>query len=178
MTTKTRRGKSKAQPGAIALAVAALLAWGAATPALAHGGPFELEFGQDGAGGISLIAHYLEDGHPVTEIMDPVATAVASDGTAVGPVRLISSPEGEGLWISPEPFLTEGTWDVTVSTTTPGTASSTMTMDVDIVTDDAAPDASTATGIPTWLIWTLVAAGVLFVALLAALFVVRRRRSS
>ncbi|WP_382303987.1 hypothetical protein [Herbiconiux sp. UC225_62] len=115
------------------LALAAL--FGAAPAAHAHGGPFQLTVSPDGAGGLIVNAAYVEDGHPVSEIIDPVATAVSPSGESVGPVALVSSPEGEGIWITPEAFLPDGQWAVTVTTTSPSSASTT----VDITVAELAP---------------------------------------
>ena len=162
---------------AIALAAGLLLAVGMAAPATAHEGPIQLEFDQDGAGGITVLARYLEDGHPVTEIIDPVATAIAADGTGIEPVRLVSAPEGQGVWVSPEPFLTPGFWTVTVTVTTPTAASATVNMEV-VQSDDAPPSTETTNAGPGWLIWAVGAAALIFVALLVALLVVRSRRNT
>ncbi len=97
-----------------------------ATSAAAHGGPYELEITSDAAGGIAVSATYVEDGHVVSEIMDPVAEATSSDGRNAGPVELISSSEGVGRWVSEEPFLEDGDWTVTVTTTLPEEASATV----------------------------------------------------
>jgi hypothetical protein len=124
---------------ALAIAVGLFLAlaavFGAAPAANAHGGPFQLTVSPDGAGGLIVNASYVEDGHPVSEIIDPVATAVSPSGESVGPVALVSSPEGEGVWITPESFLPDGQWAVTVTTTTPSSASTT----VDITVAELAP---------------------------------------
>jgi hypothetical protein len=124
---------------AVAIAVGLFLAlaavFGAAPAANAHGGPFQLTVSPDGAGGLIVNAAYVEDGHPVSEIIDPVATAVSPSGESVGPVALVSSPEGEGIWITPEPFLPDGQWAVTVTTTPPSSASTT----VDITVAELAP---------------------------------------
>lgn len=162
---------------AMALAAGLLLALGATTPASAHSGPIQLEFDQDGAGGVTLLARYVEDGHAVTEIIDPVATAIAADGTAIEPVRLVSAPEGQGVWVSPEPFLEPGFWTVTVTVTTPSAATATVNMEV-VTSDDAPPTSATAEAGPGWLIWTAGAAALIFVALLVALLVVRSRRKT
>lgn len=98
--------------------------------AQAHGGPFSLNIAPDGAGGLVVSAQYSEDGHPVTEVIDPVATAVSDDGSTVGPVSLISSGEGEGLWVTSEPFLPAGNWTVTVTTSTPSVATATTVVTV------------------------------------------------
>lgn len=160
---------------AFAVASGLILALGlSVVPASAHEGPIELEFDQDGAGGITLLARYVEDGHPVTEIIDPVATAIAADGSALDPVRLVSSPEGQGVWVSPEPFLEPGFWTVTVTVTTPEAASATVNMEV--VQADTAPPGADAPDF-SWLVWALGAAGLLLVAALVAILVIRARRS-
>jgi len=124
----------RAAGGAVAGFLAALvllaLSLFSAAPASAHGGPFQLSIAPDGAGGLSVSASYVEDGHAVTGIIDPVATAVSPDGTTAGPVALISSAEGEGVWVTPEPFLGEGQWVVTVTTTTPESVTSTLDVTV------------------------------------------------
>ncbi|MFZ4894514.1 hypothetical protein ACL9RL_08700 [Plantibacter sp. Mn2098] len=104
--------------------------FGAAGAASAHGGPFQLLVSPDGAGGVVVSAQYTADQHTVSEIMDPVATAVSPDGQRVGPVSLISSSEGEGIWVSDQPFLPEGQWAVTVATTFPSSATVTVDMTV------------------------------------------------
>ncbi|MCS5718432.1 hypothetical protein N1027_09810 [Herbiconiux sp. CPCC 205763] len=115
------------------LALAAV--FGAAPAAQAHGGPFQLTVSPDGAGGLIVSATYVEDGHPVSEVIDPVATAVSPSGESVGPVALVSSAEGEGIWVTPESFLPDGQWAVTVTTTAPSSASTT----VDITVAELAP---------------------------------------
>ncbi|SDZ25687.1 hypothetical protein [Herbiconiux ginsengi] len=115
------------------LALAAV--FGAVPAAQAHGGPFQLTVSPDGAGGLIVNAAYVEDGHPVSEIIDPVATAISPSGESVGPVALVSSPEGEGIWVTPEAFLPDGQWAVTVTTTTPSSASTT----VDVTVAELAP---------------------------------------
>ncbi|MFW2513424.1 hypothetical protein ACNI3K_06565 [Demequina sp. SO4-13] len=94
-----------------------------APAAAAHGGPYELEVHNDGAGGVQVFAYYVEDGHVVEAIMDPVVEAVSAGGIERGPIRLVSSAEGQGRWVSEEPFLDAGDWTVTVTTTTPEEAS-------------------------------------------------------
>lgn len=116
----------------LGVAALALLVTLVAVPsaAQAHGGPFSLNIAPDGAGGLVVSAQYSEDGHPVTEVIDPVATAVSDDGSTVGPVALISSGEGEGLWVTTEPFLSAGNWTVTVTTSTPSVATATTVVTV------------------------------------------------
>lgn len=167
----------------IVAVILALLAVPAA--AQAHGGPFSLNIAPDGAGGLVVSAVYSEDGHAVTEVIDPTATAVGDDGSTIGPVALISSAEGEGIWVTAEPFLPVGTWTVTVSTSMPSVATATTTVTVaelagpeeEVVEnvaapDDAAADANTeaaaeaASPLTPWL-WA--GAGVVFVGLLAVI---------
>ena len=106
-----------------AIILGSLLAIGAvlfgSVGASAHGGPYDLAISPDGVGGITVIGHYVEDGHVVDAILDPVATATSPDGRTAGPVELVSSSEGEGVWVTAEPFLDDGTWTVTVETTMP-----------------------------------------------------------
>lgn len=182
---------------AMALAVIAAVAGGVlhAPAAAAHGGEYELEVSQDGAGGLQVFGRYVEDGHLVDAVMDVTAQAEAADGRTAGPVALVSSSEGQGRWVTEEPFLDEGEWTVTVSTTTPQEAS--VTADFTVVAleppppvepsasateapsepageGDAAQDsASDASGIPVpWIV-----GGALLVAVGAITVVALRRRA-
>ncbi|WP_396667091.1 hypothetical protein [Microbacterium sp. R86528] len=101
------------------------------TRAAAHGGPYELKVSHDGAGGFTVSARYTRDAHVVEAIMDAVVTAVAADGTTVGPVSLVSSSEGIGRWVTPEPILEEGEWTVTAKTTTPQVAHAVIEVNVE-----------------------------------------------
>lgn len=123
-----------------ALGVAALVALaslGAPQAALAHGGEIVLAVDQDGVGGVIVSAVYEEDGHPVSEVIDPVLTATSANGDIVGPIPLVSAPEGEGFWVSSEPPFAEGSWDVTVTITSPSAAEVQKT--IDFVTVDQTP---------------------------------------
>lgn len=152
------------------------------TRALAHGGEYDLTIAPDGLGGISVIGVYVEDGHPVDAVMDPVATAVDEDGRSAGPVSLVSSSEGEGVWVTEEPFLGDGAWTVTVTTTTPLEVTATAAFEVapldapiEPATEQPAEPANAAS---TWL-WVAGAVAVT-VAIAVALLVwrgVRRRRA-
>lgn len=115
-----RRGWA-ARLGMLAVAVFAAVVGGVlhAPAAAAHGGPYDIEVHNDGAGGVQVFAYYVEDGHLVEAIMDPVVEAVSADGLERGPIRLVSSAEGQGRWLPEEPFLEPGDWTVTVTTTTP-----------------------------------------------------------
>ncbi|MFF2273431.1 hypothetical protein ACFVTX_14210 [Agromyces sp. NPDC058136] len=123
-----RHGASRAN-GSVALlralgvaALVALASLGGPQAAVAHGGKIVLDVDQDGTGGVTVSAVYEEDGHPVSEIIDPVLTAKSEGGGVVGPTPLVSAPEGEGFWVSSEPLFTEGSWDVTVTITSPRAA--------------------------------------------------------
>jgi hypothetical protein len=139
----------------IALALATLLP----TAAQAHGGSYELEVTSDAVGGIEVFATYIDDGHVVSEIMDPVAEATAADGRTAGPVELISSSEGEGRWVTEEPFLDNGDWTVTVTTTQPEEATATVEFTVApleppvepeaLVTDADQSERAAATSVPS-----------------------------
>ncbi|WP_430868791.1 hypothetical protein [Demequina aurantiaca] len=166
-----------------------------ATSAAAHGGPFELHVSSDAAGGIALYATYLEDGHIVTEVMDPVAMAMSAEGEMVGPIALISSAEGEGRWVSEEPFLDNGDWTVDVTTTEPGEAAATIEFTVEPLeapiepqpieasTDASATPAADAdgqdqngsTGMSTLAIAALIAGAALIIA---ALVIFLRKRAT
>lgn len=138
--------KSRLRSFAVAVAVAVVgLAFGVALPAAAHAGEILLSLTPDGAGGVSLTATYEADAHAVNEIIDPVLTATSSSGATVGPVHLVSSPEGQGVWITEKPVLDEGLWSVTVTISTPSAA--TITSDIAVVPLDAPVEA--ATGMPT-----------------------------
>ncbi|WP_062072344.1 LPXTG cell wall anchor domain-containing protein [Demequina sediminicola] len=132
--------------GASVVALVAFMVWAVvgAMPAAAHGGPYELSVGSDAAGGVIVSADYVQDGHRVEEIMDPVVTAESSTGDTVGPIALISSSQGQGLWVSPEPFLDPGTWTVTVVTTTPDEAETTVTMEVEELEEAPSAEPSVA----------------------------------
>lgn len=112
----------------------AVLAFGLAlaggSAATAHSGAYDLAIASSGDGGLVVTAKYLGDGHTVTQIIDPVMTATTADGQAVGPVSLISSPEGVGNWITAEPILTDGDWAVTVATTIPNVVTGTVNITV------------------------------------------------
>ncbi|PJJ62422.1 hypothetical protein [Compostimonas suwonensis] len=177
-TQTTRRRVAAAIVGAVLVVLGFAMTPSAAQ---AHSGPYELRVSTDGAGGLNLTAQYVEDQHVVDAIMDPVATATATDGRTAGPVPLISSSEGEGLWITEEPFLDEGQWSVTVTTTTPEAATVTVDMAVVPLADAPATTAETQStaeadggALTAWL-WVIVA--VVAVAVVAAWFLVGRRRS-
>ncbi len=118
---------------ALAVAVVTAVAGGVlyAPAAAGHGGPIELTANPDGGGGLEVFAHYQEDGHLVEAIMDLVVEGVAADGRTVSPTELVSSAEGQGRWVTPEPLFLDGDWEVTVSTTTPEEATVTIEFSVE-----------------------------------------------
>lgn len=163
--------------GSLCLALGLLV--GAPT-ASAHGGAYELSISPDGTGGLTVLGHYGEDQHPVEEVMDPVATATSSDGRTVGPVSLVSSSEGEGVWVTAEPFIPVGDWTVTVSTTVPSAVSATVDMTVDepVAPIQAKPVVNAETeapGVTTWL-WFIAGAMAIGVSVLWLLLARAKRR--
>lgn len=167
--------------GLAALATAALVLVGAA-PASAHGGDIQLDLNQDGTGRIMVTATYVEDGHPVEVIMDPVVTAMSIDGTIIGPISLISASDlGVSTWSTAEPLLEAGVWTVTVATTNPAVA--TLTEDVEVTIVDTTepepqPVEEAASGMPWWLFAILGAGLLLLVALVIVALRLRARRAS
>lgn len=126
-----------------AAAVAAGLALavsGTSLSASAHGGGIALQVSQDGLGGVYISATYEGDGHPVDALMDPVLTASSPGSADVGPIELVSSGQGVGIWTTSGPVLTEGAWTITVSTTKPVAA--TVTTELQIALVDAPVEAS------------------------------------
>jgi hypothetical protein len=113
-----------------------------ATPASAHGGEIVLSLSQDGGGGMQVVATRGDDGHPVEEMIDPLLTATSAEGETVGPLALVSSDEGIGVWQSSKALLAAGEWTVTVSITVPSEASVTEQMTVVITTDQVPADGS------------------------------------
>jgi hypothetical protein len=165
----------------VALVVAAgVLSFGAALPAAAHGGEIILTVTPDGAGGVTLTPVYEGDGHPVEDIIDPVLMATSDSGKKVGPVQLVSSGEGVGVWVTETPVLEEGHWEVTVSITEP--SESTVTTEMDVVALEAPVEAVTgmpgeqaetdAQGPPVALIAVIAA---IVLAALAVVLLLRRR---
>ena len=90
-----------------------------ATPAWAHGGPVDVEVHGDGGQGLAVLATYNNDRHPVNDhALDLSFTAVSSEGRTLGPVKLVASGEGQGLYVSGTP-LPAGRWTVTVTLAQP-----------------------------------------------------------
>lgn len=177
---------SRTLTGAFVIAALSLLLLLAGiSTANAHGGPYELQVTPDGAGGITAVAKYAEDGHTVQSIMDLVATATSKDGKEAGPISLISSSEGRGLWVSPEAFLAEGEWTVTVTTTTPEATTAVATVVVAPLAAPVAPEPlaaadnsaaaanDSAAGVWPWILGGLVVVG----AAIAGTVTLKRRRA-
>lgn len=167
-----------------AIVVAAgVLSFGAALPAAAHGGDIILTVTPDGEGGVTLTPVFEADGHPVEDIIDPVLTATSDSGKKVGPVQLVSSPEGKGVWVTEAPVLEEGHWKVTVAITKPSEATVTTEMDVvplaaPVEVETGMPGAATevdAQGPPVALIAVIAA---IVLAALAVILVLRRRATA
>ncbi|GAA2077401.1 hypothetical protein [Microbacterium hatanonis] len=165
---------------ALALLLAAAFVLLAPGAARAHGGPIQLTIGPDGIGGVSLYAQYVRDGHMVNEIIDPLVTAKADDGRTAGPVSLVSSSEGQGRWVSEQPFLGEGRWTVTVRTTTPDVAETTAVFTVTELdepisaqTTSAAVDDDASSALGVGIVG--LGAGVLLVGGVVGAIVLRRR---
>jgi hypothetical protein len=90
-----------------------------ASPAWAHGGPVDVEIRGDGGQGLTALATYHNDKHPVNDRgLDLTFTAVSSEGRTLGPERLVASNEGQGLYLSNTP-LPAGHWTVTVTLAQP-----------------------------------------------------------
>jgi hypothetical protein len=175
------RSASMLLVGFLVVAAGAMLGAG---PASAHGGPIQLNVASDAAGGIIVGAIYTEDEHVVTEIMDLVATAVSSTGEEVGPIALMSASEGIGLWESPEPFMSEGDWTVTVTTSSPSSATVSVPISVRPIADAVVPGAAQESAAPleatpasglSVLLW-IIAGAVVFAVLLGMAITIRRRR--
>lgn len=169
---------------ALAAALLALMLglFGVVSGASAHGGDIQLNVGQDGTGKIMMDAVYLEDGHQVEEVMDAYMTAVSANGQEVGPIRLVSGEFGPYTWATPDPALLEGPWTVTVTTTRP--AAATSTIELDIVQVETVEDTNNAGyQAPTGFEWLLpvgiAVAGAIFIALIVIILVrVRSKRSA
>ena len=157
-----------------------------ATPASAHGGEIVLSLSHDGGGGLQVVATRADDGHPVEDVIDPLLTATSAEGETVGPLALVSSEEGIGVWQSPTALLAAGEWTVTVSITVPFQASVTEQMTVVITTDQVPADGSDGMAVSPLAttdtdggqILIVVGVWALAIGVLAVLFLLFRRRSA
>lgn len=171
-----RRIRTRLMMAVAALIGAALVLIGS-SPATAHGGGIALDINQDGTGRIMVTATYLEDGHAVEEIMDPVVTAMSADGTIIGPIPLISASDlGISTWSTADPLLEAGVWTVTVTTTTPAAATITEDIEVKIVdTTEPEPEPEAGNGgVLPWWIFAIIG-GVLLVLGAVVVVIVRMR---
>jgi hypothetical protein len=90
-----------------------------ASPAWAHGGPVDVEVHGDGGQGLTVVATYKNDRHPVDDrALDLSFTAASAEGRTLGPVKLVASREGRGVYVSGTP-LPAGHWTVTVTLAQP-----------------------------------------------------------
>jgi len=163
------------------IVTAGVLLVGAALPAAAHGGAIHLDLASDGAGGVTVTPTFERDGHPVEEVVDPVLTATSASGKKVGPVQLVSSAEGIGVWVTEGAVLEEGTWTVTVAITEPSAATVTTEFEVvplaePIVGEQAAP--AVRDDAPPMFPWVLTISALLLTAALVLLVVRLRRRAT
>lgn len=133
-TTGPAAGRMPRRPGRAARFAGALLAalavvlLGTAAPAWAHGGAIRLEVTGNGADRVNTVVTWKKDGDPVTDPVDLTLVArPASGGPQVGPIRMMSSPEGQSFYVS-QRQLPKGIWRVTVTATTPAKASATKTI--------------------------------------------------
>ena len=152
----------------LALAFGALLV---AVPAWAHGGPVDVEVHGDGGQGLTVRATYRNDKHPVSDhALDLSFTAVSPDGRTAGPVRLVASNEGQGLYESGTP-LPAGHWTVTVTVAQPYQVYPSVPVDSRVLTTPPARAASGST-LPLAL---GIGGGVVVLATAAAVWLVPRR---
>lgn len=145
-----------------------------AAPALAHGGPIEIDVRGDGGQGVTASVRYVRDHHAVPGEVRMTYTAVATDGKVVGPLAMRASAEGQAFYEAEDP-LPLGDWTVTVTATHPSTATTTVT-----VTSARLPQAAAAStpapGGGSTVALVAVPVGVAVVALAITLYL--RRRAS
>jgi hypothetical protein len=152
----------------LALAFGAMLA---ATPAWAHGGPVDVEVHGDGGQGLNVRATYRNDKHPVSDhTLDLSVTAVSSDGTTMGPVRLVAANEGQGLYESGTP-LPAGHWTVTVTVAQPYQVYPSVPVDSRVL---ATPQARAAT-VSNLALFLGIGGGVIVLGCAVAAWLVLRR---
>lgn len=182
------------------LVLAALLALGLAAvpaPGLAHGGDVAAELGTDGAGGVTVLLTWKNDGHPVEESAEVVVTGRSSAGEEVGPLTLFSASSGVGWYKSEPGELGPGHWTLEVDVTGPDELSASASVDVlpppsaaPVADDQTDTDTDTGTtgadaaGAPTsssdgwagrgWMLAALLVAGAVAVVLILR---ARRARS-
>jgi hypothetical protein len=154
----------------LALAFGALLV---AVPAWAHGGPVDVEVHGDGGQGLTVLATYRNDRHPVSDhALDLSFTAVSPDGRTAGPVKLVASNEGQGLYVSGTP-LPAGHWTVTVTVAQPHQVYPSVAVDSRVL---AAEPAHVARGSSLPLVLGI-GGGVVVLGVAVAVWLVLRRPS-
>jgi hypothetical protein len=144
-----------------------------AAPAWAHGGPIELDVRSDGGQGVTASVRYIRDHHAVPGEVVMTYTAVATDGTVVGPVDMRASAEGQSFYLAKDP-LPKGDWTVTVTATRPTAATKTVSIssvDLPPVTAPATP-APESTSMVTMV---AIPVAVAVIAVVVALLLRRRR---
>lgn len=134
MITGRAAGRTPRRPGraarlsAVVLATASAALLGTATPARAHGGPISLEVSGNGADRVLTTVTWKKDGHPVSDPVDlTFVAAPASGGPGIGPIRMMSSAEGQSFYVA-QRALPKGAWKVTMTATAPAKASVTKTV--------------------------------------------------
>lgn len=173
-----RPGRATRLTAAVLAAVAAMVL-GTAAPARAHGGPIRLEVSGDGADRVLTTVTWQKDGHAVTDPVDlTFVAAPASGGPQVGPIRMMSSAEGQSFYVAQRP-LPKGAWKVTMTATAPAKASVTKAITVDgpVPRSMMRHHAVKAdTGGPGAAVFVPVAALIAGIAATAALLISRKRR--
>ncbi|MEJ5869064.1 hypothetical protein WDV85_15075 [Pseudokineococcus sp. 5B2Z-1] len=84
---------------------------GAPGAAQAHGGPIVVDVAGDGAGGLTLVATWREDGHPVGPEVEFTGRATGPEGRVVDDIAFELLPEGEAFRAAPA-VLPAGEWTV------------------------------------------------------------------
>lgn len=142
-----------------------------AAPAWAHGGPVDVEVHGDGGQGLTVRAVYRNDQHPVNDhALDLSFTAVSPEGRSAGPVRLVASNEGQGLYQSATP-LPSGHWTVTVTLAQPYQVYPSVPVDARVLTTPTAP----AAGVAHLALFLGVGGGVVVLGCAVALWLILRR---
>lgn len=107
---------SKIRGGLLALMASAVTVFAEVTPAAAHTG-LVLTVSDDGRGGVAVDVAWA-DGHPVTEPVAGILTAVSATGARVGPAPLTRLPDLPRVVYDGR--LAPGRWQVTVDVALPG----------------------------------------------------------
>ncbi len=180
---------SKIRGGLLALMAAALAVFADVAPAAAHAG-LVLTVNDDGRGNVAVNVTWA-DGHPVTEPVAGMLTAVSTAGVQVGPAPLTRLPDQPTVVY--DGTLKPGSWQVTVDLALPGIGHCAAVVTVaaggaaakpgstrcgDTTPPAPAPVAAPETGggKPPWPLFG--AAGAIVLATAAAVVVSRRRSRS